>query len=54
MVEYRAPFLAPGVGRILDPDHQEPFEYVIRSTVTLTLEHPRSADGTLGIDYQSF
>jgi hypothetical protein len=53
-VEYRAPFLTPGVGRLFDPDGREPFEIPIRSTVTLTLEFPKSANGSLGIAYKPF
>lgn len=53
-VRYRSPFLVPGIGRLLDADHAYPFEVEISSTVTLTLERPLNAQGTLGIDYQSY
>lgn len=53
-VTYRAPFLTPGVARLLDPDHTWPYEYPITSEVTLTLERPLSEEGTLGIDYEAY
>jgi hypothetical protein len=53
-VTYRAPFITPGVGRLLDPDGSWPYEFPVSSKVTLTLELPKSSDGTLGIAYRSF
>lgn len=53
-VEYRAPFIIPGIAKILDPDHTAPYEMPIRTTVTLNLEYPVSANGTVGIDYRSY
>jgi hypothetical protein len=53
-VTYRAGFLIPGVGRLLDPDGFWPWQYPIKSTTALPLELPVSSDKKLGIDYESF
>lgn len=53
-VTYRAAFLVPGVARLMDPDHQYPFEYPITSSTVMHLEWPVSENGRLGIDYRSY
>ena len=40
-------------GRILDPDHQSPFEIEMNSTCKLPTERPGRTNGDLGIDYHS-
>jgi hypothetical protein len=52
-VTYLAPLYIPGSARILDPDGSAPYDYPIVSIVTLPNEAPISADGTLGIEYES-
>ncbi|HZV06361.1 MAG TPA: hypothetical protein VE999_14875 [Gemmataceae bacterium] len=52
-VTYRAPLHIPGAARILNPNGQPPNEYSITSSATLPNEAPASANGTLGIDYES-
>lgn len=52
-VTYRAPLHIPGAARVLNPNGWPRNEYAITSTATLPNEAPASADGTLGIDYQS-
>jgi Flp pilus assembly protein TadG len=52
-VTYRAPLHIPGAARILNPSGWWTNEYAIRSTAKLPNEAPASANGTLGIDYQS-
>ncbi len=54
MVTYRAAFLVPGIARLMDPDHQYPYEYPITSSTVMHLEWPVSENGRLGIDYRSF
>ena len=53
-VTYRAAFLVPGVARLMDPDHQFPYEYPITSSTAMHLEWPVSENGRLGIDYRSY
>jgi hypothetical protein len=52
-VTYRAPLHIPGAARILNPNGLPQNEYRIMSSATLPNEAPVSADGTLGIEYQS-
>jgi Flp pilus assembly protein TadG len=51
-VTYRAPLHIPGAARILNPNGSQN-EYSITSKATLPNEAPASANGTLGIDYES-
>jgi hypothetical protein len=53
-VTYRAGFLVPGAGRLLDPDGHWPWEYPVTSRTSLPLELPVSSSRKLGIDYRSF
>ena len=52
-VTYRAPLHIPGAVRILSTNVWAQNEYAITSSVTLPNEAPASADGTLGIEYES-
>lgn len=54
MVEYAAPLIIPGIAPFLDDDHRSPWQYVMTAEVRMTLEAPKSRDGTLGIEYQPF
>jgi len=53
-VSYRAPLMVPGVARFLDQDGQYPYERVISSQVSMTVEMPQSASRTLGINYEPY
>lgn len=53
-VTYRAGFLVPGAGRLLDPDGHWPWELPVTSRTSLPLELPVSSNRKLGINYRSF
>lgn len=53
-VHYAAPLIIPGVAPFLDDDRRSPWEYALTAEVRMTLEAPKSRDGTLGIEYQPF
>lgn len=50
-VTYRAPLYMPVASRFVDPDGQQPFEYPLTATVTLTAEGPETESRTIGIEY---
>lgn len=52
-VTYRAPLHIPGAARVLNRKGGPRNEYLVTSTAKLPNEAPASADGTLGIEYQS-
>jgi hypothetical protein len=52
-VTYRAPLFSPGMRRFFQTESNPDGDYLVVSDATLPSEAALTADGSLGIDYQS-